>query len=532
MALQSAELLPRSSWPGLARPSTPCRHTKDVDARVKPAHDGVNSVPGAVQHEQRRSPDGASFAQSGERRNKEIFVTDAKLIAEMKRELIGRGVEYCLATYVDVHGAAKAKTIPVASFEKMAGGSELFTVGAMEGMGLVGPQEDECAAVPDLASMMILPWDKRFAWFASDLYYHDEPYANCSRVMLKRVLAAAKQFTFNIGVETEFYVLRKVNGHYKPIAESTYQGICPAYDVDQTLQSISFLHPMVEHMRELGWGVYSFDQEGGRGQYEFDFAYGDALTLCDRLIFMRIMAKQVARALGAIASFMPKPFSTEFRSGAHYNMSLADAKTKSNLFDPAHSPVGEYGKRYNIGFPDIAFQFTAGLLAHAPALTALSCPTFNSYKGLVAQGDMADMSWAPVLRCYGRNNRSAMLRLPMNRYCVENRAPDISTNFYLTAAFSLAAGMEGITRAADPGAPWNENLYALVEGRARSPEKMPERLPRTLIEALDAFGSDPLIAETFGVEFRDIYLRQKTREWERGFYKVSDDERAAMMEFI
>ena len=92
--------------------------------------------------------------------------------------------------------------------------------------------------------------------------------------------------------------------------------------------------------------------------------------------------------------------------------------------------------------------------------------------------------------------------------------------------------MEGITRAADPGAPWNENLYALVEGRARSPEKMPERLPRTLIEALDAFGSDPLIAETFGAEFRDIYLRQKTREWERGFYKVSDDERAAMMEFI
>jgi glutamine synthetase len=213
-------------------------------------------------------------------------------------------------------------------------------------------------------------------------------------------------------------------------------------------------------------------------------------------------------------------------------MSLADAKTKANLFDPAHSPVGEYGKRYNIGFPNVAFQFTAGLLAHAPALTALSCPTFNSYKGLVAQGDMADMSWAPVLRCYGRNNRSAMLRLPMNRYCVENRAPDISTNFYLTAAFSLAAGMEGITRAADPGAPWNENLYALVEGRARSPEKMPERLPRTLIEALDAFGSDPLIAETFGAEFRDIYLRQKTREWERGFYKVSDDERAAMMEFI
>jgi glutamine synthetase len=462
----------------------------------------------------------------------EKLVNDENLIAETKRELIAKGVEYCLATYVDVHGAAKAKTTPISSFEKMACGSELFTVGAMEGMGLVGPQEDECAALPDLASMVILPWDKRFAWFASDLYYHGEPYANCSRVMLKRALAKAKHYTFNIGVETELYVFRRHNGQYRPIAESTYQGTCPAYDVDQTLQSVSYLHPMIDHMQELGWGVYSFDQEGGRGQYEFDFAYGDALTLCDRLIFLRMMAKQVARSIGAIASFMPKPFSSEFRSGAHFNMSLANAQTKANLFDPAYSRVGEYGRRYNIAFPDLAFHFTAGLLAHAPALTALSCPTFNSYKGLVAQGDMADMSWAPVLRCYGRNNRSAMLRLPMNRYCVENRAPDISTNFYLTAAFSFAAGMDGISKNLDPGAPWNENLYALVEGRAKVSEPMPERLPRTLIEALDAFRSDPLIGETFGEEFRDIYMRQKTREWERGFYKVSDEERASMMEFI
>ena len=112
---------------------------------------------------------------------------DTNLIAETKRELISKGVQYCLATYVDVHGVPKAKTSPIDSFEKMARGSELFTVGAMEGMGLVGPQEDECAAVPDLSSMMILPWDKRFAWFASDLHYGEEPYANCSRVCPPRL---------------------------------------------------------------------------------------------------------------------------------------------------------------------------------------------------------------------------------------------------------------------------------------------------------------------------------------------------------
>src|SRR3954468_4379887 len=229
------------------------------------------------------------------------------------------------------------------------------------------------------------------------------------------------------------------------------------------------------------------------------------------------MAKQVARSLGAFATFMPKPFSNDFRSGAHFNMSLADKTRKVNVLDPSHGGTGDYARRYNIGFPDIAFHFTAGLLDHAPALTALACPTCNSYKGLISQGDMADMSWAPVLRCYGRNNRSAMLRLPMNRYCVENRSPDISTNFYLTAAFSLAAGMEGMRASLDPGPPWNEDLYQLVEGRATTTEPLPERLPRTLIEALDAFKADPLVTSTFGAEFQGIYVRQKTKEWEKGF---------------
>ena len=96
-------------------------------------------------------------------------MTDAAKIKDTRRKLEAAGVEYCYASYVDVHGVPKAKVVPLASFEKMAAGSELFTVGAMDGMGLVGPEKDECAAVPDLDSLIVLPWDKRFAWFASDL---------------------------------------------------------------------------------------------------------------------------------------------------------------------------------------------------------------------------------------------------------------------------------------------------------------------------------------------------------------------------
>jgi hypothetical protein len=122
-----------------------------------------------------------------------MIVNDAQRVSEVRRQLEEAGVQYCFATYVDVHGVPKAKTIPIASFEKMCKGSELFTVGAMEGMGLIGPEKDECATVPDLDSLMILPWDKRFAWFASDLWYHDAPYKNCSRVILKKSAGEAKQ---------------------------------------------------------------------------------------------------------------------------------------------------------------------------------------------------------------------------------------------------------------------------------------------------------------------------------------------------
>jgi glutamine synthetase len=297
---------------------------------------------------------------------------------------------------------------------------------------------------------------------------------------------------------------------------------------------MDFLDRMVEAMNRLGWNVYSFDAEGGQSQYELDFAYADVVSMCDRLVFFRFMAKTIARELGLVASFMPKPFSGDFRSGAHFNMSLADADTGENLF--AAKP-GALAQKHGIAFPDLGYRFVAGLLAHADALTAVTCPTHNSYKGLIAQGQMVDMSWAPVMRGYGNNNRSAMLRLPMNRPCVENRAPDIAANFHLAAALSLAAGLEGIETSADPGPPMNDNLYLRLGKPTASATFETEagpvtRLPRTLVEALAAFETDPLVAATFGEEMRDIYLGWKLKEWERDFYAVDAPERERMLTFV
>ncbi len=487
----------------------------------------------------------AAFAEidrnSGNRRRsrnmqEQTIVNDPQRVKEVREQLEAAGVKYCFATYVDVHGVPKAKAVPIASFEKMCKGSELFTVGAMDGMGLIGPEKDECAAVPDLDSLMILPWDTRFAWFASDLWYHDAPYANCSRVILKRALEKAKQagFGMNLGVETEFYVLRPSEDGPKSLPEQRFKGLCPAYDVHQIVQSMSFLDRIVDAMNSLGWNVYSFDAEGGHSQYELDFAYADVLTMCDRLVFFRFMAKTIAQDMGLVASFMPKPYAGDFRSGAHFNMSLYDIGSGDNLFAGAPGAMAE---KYGIPFPDLGYHFVSGLLNHAGALAAVTCPTFNSYKGLLAQGEMADMSWAPVLRAYGKNNRSAMLRLPMNRPCVENRTPDISCNFYLGSALSLMAGLEGIANAIDPGEPMNDNLYLrkskpTASDTFQTSEGPVRRLPRTLLEALQEFETDPLAAETFGEEMRDIYLGWKLGEWDRDYYIVDAPERERMLDAI
>ena len=143
---------------------------------------------------------------------------------------------------------------------------------------------------------------------------------------------------------------------------------------------------------------------------------------------------------------------------------------------------------------------------------------------------MPDITWAPVFIAYGSNNRSAMLRLPGNRPCLENRAPDVSCNIYLAAAFSIAAGLEGIEEALDPRAPTNDNLYLA------SDELLAERkidvLPRTLLEALDHLESDPLTEKVLGPELKKAYLKEKSMEWAEFHNQVTDPERQRWIRFF
>lgn len=445
-------------------------------------------------------------------------------LQKKKEWLVEEGVQYVFGSWADFYGRSKAKAVPVRRFEQMVKGSELYTVGALAGMGPLGPNEDECQAVADLDSLVICPWDRRYAWAAADLVWHGEPYPYCSRQILKRVSRRARDmgFVMNLGFEPEVYILREgPDGELHPLHPND-KGECWGYDVESTLDGMSFLDVMVQYLDELDWGVYSFDHEGGNSQYEFDFGYADVLTQADRFTFMRLMLKEVAKQLGAFATFMPKPFSENFGSGAHYNMSLADAKTGENVFVDPYDPRG-------MGYSKLTYHFVAGMLEHAGAITAVACPTVNSYKRLVSRGFMADISWAPVYVRYGANNRTLMIRLPKNRRCVENRAADVAGNMYLGAAISLAAGLDGIEKELDPGEPTPDNMYQLT--REQLIERGVKLLPRTLLEAMREFEEDPLTDEVFG-PLKKVYVDVKNREWEEFHNVVTSWERERYLRFF
>jgi glutamine synthetase len=426
----------------------------------------------------------------------------------IKQDLLAKGVKYCIGAYVDIHGVPKGKIVPISHFEDFAAGSELYTGYALDGLGQ-SPNDDEIASVPDLERGIQLPWQKEVAWFPADNTYHGEPYLLNTRTLLKKVLAeaAARGWKFNLGIECEVYFLKLTDDGGLAVENPDDNLMKPCYDVKRFLDSYGLIDEIASTIEEMGWGLYSFDHEDGNGQFEFDFEYSDALTMCDRYVFFRYMAKKIAAKYGLIATFMPKPFADKTGNGAHFNMSLADIETGANLFKQA-----DRSDPHRLGLSQLGYQYTAGILKHGRALCAAWAPTVNSYKRLVRRGLMGYYSWAPVFNSFGTNNRTNSVRIPMAGGRVESRNADSACNPYLAAALALAAGMEGIEGQLDPGAPRSENLYAYSDDQLA--DIGVQSLPRSLGEAIDAFAGDPFITQVLGQELRDEFLKYKSAEWE------------------
>jgi glutamine synthetase len=169
-----------------------------------------------------------------------------------------------------------------------------------------------------------------------------------------------------------------------------------------------------------------------------------------------------------------------------------------------------------------------GLLAHAPAITALACPTVNSYKRLVVGQSLTGATWAPAYISYGNNNRSTMVRIPYGR--LELRLPDGGCNPYLTTAAVIAAGLDGVSRELHPGAGHAENLYDY------SPAQLKEHgigiLPQNLNLAIDALENDKVMMEALGEGLMSEFIAIKRAEWIEYQRHVSDWEINRYVEFF
>jgi glutamine synthetase len=439
-------------------------------------------------------------------------------IKQIQQDLKSKGVKYCVGAYVDIHGIPKGKFVPIDHLLHMAHGSELYTGYALDGLGQA-PHDDEIASVPDLDHIIQLPWQPEVAWMPADNTYKGEPYEINTRVALKKVLkqAADMGFGFNLGIECEVFVLNQREDGSLQVPNPNDKLTKPCYDVSCFMDQFSWLDKIATTINDLGWDLYSLDKEDANGQYEFDFAYSDALTMCDRYIFFRYMAKQYAKQEGLLATFMPKPFSDKTGNGAHFNMSLYDLETGRNLFacDPKDDPKG-------LGLTKLGYQFIGGIIKHGRALCAAFSPTVNSYKRLVRQGDMAYFSWAPVFNSFGSNNRTNSIRVPMNGGRCESRNADGAVNPYLAATLALAAGLEGIREQIDPGNPQDDNLYELSE--AEQQERGIEFLPQTLLDAIGAFANDPFVEQVLGTALKDEFIKYKLEEWESYHQSISQWE--------
>lgn len=446
-------------------------------------------------------------------------------VTEAKQKLEKAGVKYILSCWIDLLGIPKTKPVPMCEFEALcAGKGPQFAVHSISFVPELGPADSDQIPLPDLDSLVICPWDETCAWVFADLWWEDKPYNLCPRQTLKRAVKDAEDAGYKAfcGIEPEFIAMRWENGQpVKAIDDdpAAGEGIRPrrqafGYDAEYSIESMGFLGELIDILNGLGWGVKDVVAEGAYSQFELDFTYTNVLEMADRLVFLRVLLKEVAKNHGMFITYMPKPTIGDWRSGAHINFSLTSADGGPNILE------GEDGK-----FAPEAYHAIGGILKHGHAITALACSTVNSYNGLVPKVggfEGGTVTWAPTHMAYGDNNRSCMVRLPQNRFCIENRAADMCMNPYLSLALTTAATVDGIRNKIDPGEPLNLDLYSLSKEEIK--EANITSLPRNLLEALEALQKSDFAHEVLGESMMKQFFAYKMDEWDRYHQAVTNWE--------
>ncbi|MCL2471884.1 MAG: glutamine synthetase family protein [Propionibacteriaceae bacterium] len=419
------------------------------------------------------------------------------------RSMEEREVRFVRLWFTDVLGFLKSVAISPAdvgaAFEEGIG----FDGSAIEGFARV--YESDMIARPDPSTFQILPWrdqDKPTARMFCDIALPDgsPSYADPRYVLSRAVKRAAEQgYTFYTHPEIEFYLfVPPVNPPHPPtpLDNGGY------FDHSSSKEGSDFRRRAISTLEQMGISVEFSHHEAGPGQYEIDLQYADALSTADNIMTFRVVIKEVAALYGMYASFMPKPLVDAPGSAMHTHMSLfeKDVNAFYDASDEYHlSRTGQ--------------QFVAGILAHAGEITAVTNQWVNSYSRLAYGAE------APAYVCWGRNNRSALVRVPGYKpnkgasVRVELRSIDTGANPYLAYALMLNAGLDGIAQSMDLPMGAEDDVWSLTDRERQAMGITP--LPKSLDEALNLMEHSELVADTLGSHVFDYFLKNKRAEFEQ-----------------
>ncbi len=440
--------------------------------------------------------------------------------SELLKRLEDDGIEHLWVIYHDYNGRSCAKTVPKERFVSVAERGVVFaranldfTLEDHQAAGAVFLADTgDFLAVPDPSSYAVIPY--REATARTHVFMRADAEGNiwegCPRTQLGRMVEAyaAEGLSVQISFEAEFTLFTKTgDGQY---VHSDQDGMFTVAGLDR---HASLWRNMIDTIGAMGMSVIQHGKEYGPGQYEMTTHHASPVKAADDYLTLKEVVRALARDVGWIATFMPKPYAEWAGNGLHLHISLWDLDGKNDLSvgETADEPLSQLGR-----------YFLGGLLTHAHALTGIGAPTVNSYKRLLPG------TWAPAHVCWGVGNRAALVRIPAMgiRRHIEFRSGDNAVNpfIYLTAAMS--AGLDGIHNQIEPPAPIDYDVGHMSDEEAASQGIV--RLPSNLPDALAALEVDEAIAQALGTIILPEFLKVKRTElaaynmhvhpWERKLY--------------
>jgi glutamine synthetase len=440
----------------------------------------------------------------------------AQKVAEVREKIDELGVSYIYYQFVSITGRIVGKGAPADHWERLAESGFQLVYGSTANLFIdrfdnyigYGPESWELVGIPEPETFVQVPWDKRVGRVFCTMFrgreHPEDPGAYLTsdcRGNLRRIHEQFQQehdgLHLRAGTEPEMMWLkqgedgRPAGGYSKPYC----------YHIDQFESLRPVYMQVIDYARQMGLDMIQGDHEDAPGQIELNFAFDEVLRNADRLTTYRQICAQVAREFNIIACFMCKPFMGVSANGCHHNISLW--RDDENAFLPDTDDLQKPSK--------VGLQAIGGIMAHQPALTALTCPTVNSYRRLWDTG-----FWAPVFADWGYQNRTTALRVSApGRF--EYRTVDSAVNPYLSLAGLLRAMWDGIENQIDPGEPEERNIYEAMEAG-----KQVKKLPLTFGAALDALEEDEVIKEALPGDMYGLFMHYKRDEWERHCAQVSD----------